>query len=243
MITDAELAKLVELSHSQQATVALLRRLVFSTVDAAAHVYFKNKYAVKCLQTSLAIEALLGSFGISSRLFCGAVRYPESFAMTQISGREIPAAVQWGSFDDHGGHVWLITQFGEVVDLSISQAFTDKRHGIRPPPQVPALWWKDDMFPSHLYYRIQGTPKVDASIRAEIDEFISRVNEEFARLKSYSRLNKLKFGPMIENRNSFDQLRAHGSAWVKVFDIFSATKQAPPQSYLDAPGKDMNGPP
>ena len=122
-------------SLAQKKTTPFLRRLIASTIDRAAQEHYGAAYAMKCVQTSHAVVRLLDQFEIGGRLceggLCAAMVHEDS----RFDG--------WGGFWDGNHHVWAMTRFGELVDLSISQMHRHSGTGRTDAIPVPALWWDD----------------------------------------------------------------------------------------------------
>ena len=60
-------------------TTPFLRRLVAGTVDEVARIHYAEAYPTKCVQTSIAVQRLLGRLGIASRVWLGAFCAAEVF--------------------------------------------------------------------------------------------------------------------------------------------------------------------
>jgi len=132
MIKPQFLKKQFQKSIGAQSTAPFLRRFVIRIVDEVAQAHYGAEHPMKCTQTAGAIQVLLAELGIASRLTMGAVCFPKINSAGHFVG--------WSGFweDDH--HIWLTTQFYEVVDLSISQQHDHPSTEGEEMP-TPAIWW------------------------------------------------------------------------------------------------------
>ena len=133
MIKKRFIGRQIEKSAAGKRTTPFLRRLVFQTVDAVSRSHYAKDYSMKCGQTAAATKMLLAKMGIDSRLTMGAVCFPKILWGGQFAG--------WTGFWDADYHVWLETEFNEIVDLSISQLH-DHPRTIEREMQTPAIWWE-----------------------------------------------------------------------------------------------------
>ena len=133
MIKKRFIDRQIEKSAAGKRATPFLRRLVFQTVDAVSRSHYARDYSMKCVQTAAATKMLLAKMGIDSRLTMGAVCFPKILDGGQFAG--------WAGFWDADHHVWLETEFNEVVDLSISQLH-DHPRTIEREMQTPAIWWE-----------------------------------------------------------------------------------------------------
>ena len=132
MIPKSEIDDQVSEWRLKGQTAPFVQHFIMQIVDEAARKHYPKDYSMKCLQTAGAIRHLLQKFGIGSQLYAGAV----CFTKVAPSGEYIGWTGFWG--DDH--HIWLHTEFNEIVDLSVSQLHNHPLTQGRELP-VPAIWW------------------------------------------------------------------------------------------------------
>lgn len=163
---------------------------------------------MKCLQASAAIRRVLDLIGIRSTLWCGAVCFAEVFD----SGSDFA----WGGFWDRDHHVWLVTEFGEYVDLSISQMH--KHPGSRRSDgiPVPAVWWDDiSRWPSVITY-LPDSPigiGLEGGDAVDLARFLDLVQQAFHDLVTRSEVHSVKFGPLLTGPDGLNELHAKGLPW------------------------------
>ena len=208
-------------SAAQNKTTPFLRRLVASVVDRAAHEQYGAAYAMKCLQTSHAVLLLLDRLNIGGVLCEGAL----CAALVHEDSR----ADGWGGFWGANHHVWAMTQFGEIVDLSISQMHrhsrSDRTDGIPCPP----MWWDDKAFalpvirhlPDNFFKTIAFSDETGAPDLAAFESRVRRIYEETLAGET---VEQIAFGPLLENIDGARSLHRQGHKWLSRAIAFQERK-------------------
>lgn len=132
MIPKNEIDEQVAEWRVQSQTAPFIQHLTLQIVDEAARSHYLNDYPMKCLQTAGGIQHILHKLGITAQLYAGAV----CFTKIDPSGKFVGWTGFWGA--DH--HIWLHTEFNEIVDLSASQLHNHPLTQGEELP-LPAIWW------------------------------------------------------------------------------------------------------
>ena len=101
-----------KLSRNKKMTTLAFRDYIFSVVDESNLEVFGERSSFKCAQTALATAYLLSKFGIESVYILGSVCVPK--ISTDLS------IMSWHGFWNNDHHYWIMTKFGEIVDLSVA---------------------------------------------------------------------------------------------------------------------------
>ena len=150
MIKKAFLDKQAIKAQNERRTSGFLRRLCFTVVENVLMQHYCDSYSMRCLQASLAISSILKKVGIKSQPYIGEVCVPQVFLDNKI-------APKWNGFwgDDH--HVWLMTEFGELVDLTIKYLHLHPVAKGNSQLEMPAIWWSEtSRLPNVIKYLPQG---------------------------------------------------------------------------------------
>lgn len=210
VIKSSFLKKQIIKSKRQRITAPFLQRLVFTTVDQVARDHYESDYPMKCLQTAAAVGMLLDNLGIKNRLLTGAACFAEAFEQSGV--------VTWGGFWDRDHHVWLVTVFGELVDLSISQMHRHpKRNRADGIPVLP-IWWDDrDVLPSMICYLPDGPVKIgfdDPEDTEDLKIFLEKVCSRFNETTASGHVDDVKFSPILTNLRVMHELHERGHPWL-----------------------------
>lgn len=155
---------------------------------------------MKCLQTAAATAALLNRFGIKSRLWVGALCAAEVFE---------DGTATWGGFWGQDHHVWLTTEFSELVDLSITQLHRHPKSRRSDGIPIPAIWWNDlGRWPPVLRYMPDSPISIglEGPDRTDLEAFKSRVKEALEAEVARKNVSDIGFGPILENVGTMDLL-------------------------------------
>ncbi len=190
-------------------TAPFVQHLLMQIVDEAARSHYPNDYPMKCLQTAGAIKHILRKLGITARLYAGAV----CFTKIDPSGN----FVGWTGFWDADHHIWLHTEFHEIVDLSVSQLHLHPQTQGEELP-LPAMWWD---------YR-QGLPAVfkylpDVPVaKIEMEEpdqsiylqFLESVESLFNEYLSQRSPGDIFFNRLLSHIDQLNEWTDTGDAWL-----------------------------
>lgn len=201
MIKPAFLKAQVTKAKARRRTPTFLRRLVAQAVDATARAHYGEAYSMKCLQTAKALQTALDRFGIGGRLWMGAFCSVEVYA---AAGHDT-----WGGFWGAEHHVWFVTSFNELVDLSIAELPRHPKQKRADGIAMPAIWW-DDMgapltvfryLPDAVVSTIRFPDQTDMDDLAAFDAAVMDVAE-------------VAFGPLLESSDHAQQLHEQGHPWL-----------------------------
>tara|TARA_R110002124_G_scaffold264235_1_gene430802 strand:- start:2740 stop:3522 length:783 start_codon:yes stop_codon:yes gene_type:complete len=211
MIKPAFIKAQVAKAISQRRTPAFLRRLVAQAVDATAREHYGATYSTKCLQASKALQTALKRFGIGSRLWMGA------FCSAEIY--ETSSHDTWGGFWGAEHHVWLVTDFCELVDLSIAELPRHPNQKHADGVAMPAIWWNDmgaplsviRYLPDAVVGRICFPDQRDMDDLAEFEDAVmARLEIMLATLE----VPDVRFGPLLQSSSHAQILHGQGHPWL-----------------------------
>ena len=210
MIKLAFIKKQIEKSKCDRKTSPFLRRLVFYVVNGSLRQYYSEDHPIKCLQASVAIEHLLNKLDIKSRLYTGGVCVPQVYKNNSCT-------VGWNGFWGEDHHVWVLTEFGELIDLSINSLHLHPMSQAREQEPVPAIWWDDaGEWPRIIKYLPDGA----VNIQLPIDEMDDLEKFKIVVGKSYNEAlqkldgKKVIYEPILDNSSTLNRLLDSGHAWV-----------------------------
>lgn len=165
---------------------------------------------MKCLQTAAAAQTLLEISGIKSDLWMGAVCFAEAF--------EQPGVVTWAGFWNHDHHVWLLTEFRELADLSIAQMHMHPNRNRDDGIPVLPIWWDDiEEWPSVIRYLPDGLVKigfVDPADIADLTNFLAKVCNRFDETLRLGSVSNVNFGPILANVKMMEILYEQNHPWL-----------------------------
>lgn len=223
MIRTGFLQKQVQKSRRDRHTSQFLRRLVFSIVDEALHEHYGKDYPQKCLQASVGIQLVLKKLGIESKLWTGAV----CFAQAYKNGL---GQTGWAGFWDRDHHVWLMTEFMELVDLTISELHLHPAFSRRDAEPIPPLWWDDiSAWPRTIRYLPEGAvaPVFQFETQEEMEDlerFKSLVLKTIEYYLAERKAENVTFGPVLEGEHSLNSLHEQGHPYLVKTLIFHQLK-------------------
>ena len=210
MIKSTFINKQIEKSKRQKSTSPFLKKLIFSVVDKALKLHYGDSYSMKCLQSSVAIRSILDMYEIKSREYVGALCVSQVFERND----KLPS---WNGFWDKDHHVWLHTEYGELVDLTINALHLHPASKKFVQLEVPSVWWGDTAeWPRLLKYLPDGAinlelPKEDEK---DLEVFIKLVSKEYEAVIQNSSVNDIKYEPILHGVQSCNDLHASGNQWL-----------------------------
>ena len=211
MIKNSFLNKQMYKARKEKKVPIFLRRLVLLAVDNALKKHYPDTFPMKCLQSSLAINVILEELGIHSRAYLGALCVSQAF---EKEGR-IP---NWNGFWGEDHHVWVCTEFGEFVDLTIHYLHLHPASSNTDQLQMPALWWEDtDRWPHIIQYLPDGVvkPQLPEHEMKDLESFKSIAISEFKEILSSMSVQDVKFSPILHGTLSMNELHAEGYPWLR----------------------------
>lgn len=208
MIKPAFLKKQVDRSKRDYRTAPFLRRLIFSVVEHEARRRYATKYCMRCFRCSAAIVMLLKHLGIQSGMVAGA------FCIAEVCGdiRDL----RWGGFWDRDHHVWAMSEFGEVIDLSIGQLHRHPRATRDGAIPTPPIWWADAGVMPPIFRYLPDTvvhALADSAEIVDLEEFKSAVTSEFDHVLERSEIADIAFGPILDGMGTLQAMTDAGEPW------------------------------
>ncbi|MBL4781103.1 MAG: hypothetical protein JKX92_02570 [Porticoccaceae bacterium] len=204
-------AEIIE-SRRQSVTSDFIRQLTFFVVDRALLNHYPISHSMKCFQSSLAIQLVLKRFKIKSQVILGELCVPQVFDDELL-------APNWSGFWGDNHHVWLLTEFGELVDLNVRYLHKHpESQQIHKQLEMPAIWWNEiTQWPSILRYFPQGPVEANFS-QDEMDDFEQfkkHVSKTLEFVISSMAVEDLLFSPILEGTDSINELRKKGNLWLQ----------------------------
>ena len=228
MIKKGFLQKQVQSSRRDKRTTPFLRRFVLSIVEEALQGHYGNESPEKCLQSSLAIQLVLYRLGINSKPCLGAACFAQAY-------KNAPYRTGWAGFWGEDHHVWLMTEFRELVDLTISQLHRHPAFSRSDGEPVPPLWWDDlGSWPNTIRYVPDGLLSPDNKFETreaddDLKAFKAYVIETMTRYMALQDVQNVSFGPILENEDSMNALYQQGHPYlVKTYVVHQRGLPFPP---------------
>ena len=213
MIKPGFLQKQIQKSRRDGHTSQFLRRFVFSIVDQALHDHYGGDYPQKCLQSSVGIQLVLKKLGIESKLWTGAACFAQAY-------KTVPEMIGWAGFWDRDHHVWLVTEFSELVDLTVSELHLHPSFSRQDAEPIPPLWWDElGQWPGTIRYLPDGavSSAFRFEMRRETQDLESFKNLLLATMGCYvaeRRAEDIAFGPILEGEHSLNSLHDQGHPYL-----------------------------
>lgn len=209
MIKRQFINKQIKKSVAEKRTASFLRRLVSQIVDSVSRSHYANDYSMKCVQTAAASKMLLSKFGIGSYLTMGAACFPKILDTGRFAG--------WTGYWEEDHHVWIETEFNEIVDLSISQLHEHPRT-IVPEMKTPAIWWDQKSgWPPIIRYLCDtyagDVDLDDAGDQASYKEFIDKVQVAFSNILVEKTVGDVVFSPILCDVDQLNNWTREGHPW------------------------------
>ena len=227
----------IEKSKKEKSITPFIKYLIFSILeDSLVEVYGSN-YSMKCLQSSIATRELLNDLGFHSKLDYG------SCCFSIVRG-QYPYNLTWGGFWDKDYHIWVITEYHELVDFTISQMHLHPKLDlqVKIEPILP-LWYSPiDTMPSILKYLPQDfnivvQEKLSGQDKVDLDSLLALAKKKLilARENNQYRMYE-KF--IIENPSVLEHLLKNGNVWMKG-SVMMQQKQIPLPAWIQNKEKEL----
>lgn len=111
-----------------------VKKLVFYIIqNALIKIYGKN-YSDRCLQSSVGIIEILKYFNINTVLVEGSV------CIALVYG-DNPYKINYGGFWDKDHHYWVVSQFNDIIDFTISQFHLHPATKFKNQIPILPIWW------------------------------------------------------------------------------------------------------
>jgi len=217
MIKKAFLKKQIIKTKKDKKTSIFLRRLIFFIVDKSLKKYYKDTFSMKCLQSSVAIRMLLEIYEIQSKEYMGAM------CVSQVFHDDFQPP-NWDGFWDKEHHVFLSTENGELVDLTIHYLHLHPMSKENEQLQVPAVWWEDTgEYARILKYIPFGAINIQLSNEDMLDlkKFKNFVLKEHERILQNYTVDEIVFSDILHGVKSLNELHKTGNNnWLNKSYIF-----------------------
>jgi len=211
MIKNAFIKKQIAKARKESRTPDFLRRLSFLVVDKVLTEHYDDSYSMKCLQSSLALSLVLDKFDIRSKAFVGELCVSQVFEDEKL----MPS---WNGFWGEDHHVWLCTEFGEFVDLTVKYLHHHPLSKSRNQLQMPAIWWSDTtQWPTVIRYLPQApvNPQLPEHEMDDLGRFKKLVSKELESVIKFCSVNDIEFYPILHGPESMNELHAKGDLWLQ----------------------------
>lgn len=227
--------------REQRSTDPGVARWVLSLAHRALVEVYGTDYSVRSLQASECIRRLLDRLEIKSvvwaGMLCVARVYPDL------------GEVGWAGFWGDDPHVWLVTEFGELVDLTVSQLHQHPAFQRADSPPVPALWWRPlDKWPPIIRYLPTGRvairlPAVDQTqLKCVCDTALRQLECEI----NGPRASATDVGPILTDIDCLNDLDREGLPWLRDCQLFQTVPPPLPgpvaQRYQELLGGELEQP-
>jgi len=164
-------------SKEYKSTQKLLQDFVFSVVEESLTNVYGENYSIRCLQSSLGIQKILKEFGINSSIQIG------SCCFSVVEGTN-PYQIVWGGFWDKDHHVWLLSEYFEIIDFTVSKLHLHPfRNGKNLANPIPPIWWAPASIAPPIFkylpnkLNINLVPKLEEEENNELLRYFDKLDE------------------------------------------------------------------
>lgn len=203
------LQKQVLRSRETGKTTPFLARLALQVVSQAVTERYTTTRSIRCLQASCGIERVLSRLGIRAHLF------GDAFCIVRLF--RDPRVVMWGGFWGQDHHVWVSTEFHEIVDLGVSWLHEHPKSTRNDAWPIPAIWWRDiDRLPRLFRYLPVGSlvPRLEPTEQDDLDAFLRKVDASFDDFLKRGRPGAVTYAPVIYSEESLNELLKQRNPWL-----------------------------
>jgi hypothetical protein len=211
MISANFISEQIKKSKSERRTSSFIRNFVFYIVDKALKEQYGENYSVRCLQSSAGIQRMLQKFDIESKL------YTSSFCTIEILIEGDKTEWAWGGFWDKDHHVIAVSEYSDLIDLSISQLYQHPGSGIKNAIPIPALWWTPlNNWPMHIKYLPESPVAIELPPEEmnKFNNYLNRVDEIADEALQKINSEDVNFTPMITGIDSLNKMTEDGNLWL-----------------------------
>jgi hypothetical protein len=199
----SEISKEVLVSKRLLRTTNELRQFVLKICHDALTQHYGHNYSNRCFQSSIIIKDILDTLGINSVIVLGATCFP------RVIGEQ-PYQLSWNGFWGKDHHIWLMTEFYEIVDLTISQLHLHQLNINLKAHAIPPLWWyPGDEMPSMFKYLPSGKAPM---LEDESKEDLQRLRIVTEQILAND-VDSTDFSPILHGIESMNQLFENGDHW------------------------------
>lgn len=212
MINEEYINEQIEISKKEKYTSSFIRNFVFKVVDIALRSEYGDNYSSLCLQSSAAVNLLLSRFGIQSRLILGSV------CVIEVYKHGNQYHWQWGGFWDNDHHIFVISEYSDLIDLTISQLnlhpLSERKDFL---PLLPVWWTPVSKWPMMIKYLPEKIAEISLTQNKmdELDRFLNRTSQIADDLFQNSNIDEITFSPILTGLDSLNTLTESGNKWLK----------------------------
>lgn len=217
MIDNKFIDEQIDKSKRDNKTSYFIRKFIFKIVDEALIEVYGENYSIRCAQAAEAIKLLLEEFGIKSRIFTGHVCLILTYKVNNHY------KFHWGGFWDDTFHMFNVTQFEEIADLTISQLHLDPANIKKKPLAVLPFWWQPlDKWPPIVMYIPEAPAKygIPDDDKENFKSFITKVKDRKEYYLANSDSSLIDYTDVIYNIDSLNILTEIGNPWLKILSEF-----------------------
>lgn len=227
MISNDYLSRQIDSSRADGRTTLFLRNLAIFVVRSALRRHYGENYSIRCLQASLGFKRVLERIGLKSDLWTGDVCFAQAFASP-------PFEMCFSGFWDKDHHIWLLTEFKEIVDLTIGQLHRHPASTRSDALEIPALWWDDiSRWPATIRYLPSGRvtvqlPETDA---IDLSAFELVLNSTLDGVLEQLDPDDIPEYPLLHGPSALNELHSKGHPWVTATADYQ-TSEVPLPDYM-----------
>ena len=190
-------------------TTLFLSQLAFTIVDKVLMAHHGENDCMQCLHSSIGLQMVLAKFGIDSKLWGDAVCVAEVCSNSLYSG--------WGGFWDKDHHVWLVSEFKELIDLTISKLYRHPSRTQNNVIEMPAIWWQDiSLWPCVIKYLPRGrvNPELNEENSRELGKLKKSISHEIDKVLNDGWVEDIIPRPILYGPDSINYFYEIGHPWV-----------------------------
>jgi hypothetical protein len=189
MQEDDFVIKQVELSKARGLCTTDLKKVIFTSVSEALQLVYGQEKSMRCVESSVAIKTLLKRLGIESFLIKGSLRTIEI-----LNGGSIRESGFWG--ENH--HFWVMSQFAEIVDLTVSYLHLHPASYEKAAIPHPPVWCFEPDLPPAVQYEMTNSCREIQILNEEEDRHMKELTIVAENNFEKMTLDKIaKFGSII----------------------------------------------
>ena len=217
MISIKSIISEVDKSKLQHRTTSFLLQFVFLIIEKSLKSAFGQNYSDKCLQSSYGINHLLNKIGIESDIYKCELKALEVY---ELDG-EIKFC--WGGFSDESYHVFLMTQFSEIVDFTFSLLYKDPNLINKNVYKTHPIWWcSDSNIPDYIQYKNFTKLNIEDSFKQSATDFIDLLDKQFKDTIHNHGEKDIEYYPILINEKTINELIKQKDPWL--FNIAKSLK-------------------
>lgn len=202
----------INISLNEKSCTPFLKYFVFGLIGKCLFKIYGQESSIKCLQSSISIQLILEKLGIKSRIYLGSC----CFGMTEKNTRTF----RWGGFWDGDHHLWLVSEFKELIDFTISLLHLHPSNvSTNGFDEIPPLWWTpiEIAIPIFRYLptdlNVIVEEKLEGVEKLKLDKLKKLVEEEL-NLSLQSDNLEMYDKYILENPDILNRLIEMGNPWL-----------------------------